>query len=158
MTTRRHTSLCRKCFFSIRTVLICFCVALRCVLCFSQFCPLDSILCLSADDATVRTRLALRGRSDDAPAVVERRLRGYKEDTEPAMQAWRQRICDEQTTRRDSAVAAPSTAVASASDVASPSSGTPTVHAFYAVDGRPSIDEVYAVVKPLFVQFLKSHL
>jgi adenylate kinase family enzyme len=103
--------------------------------------------------------LALRGRSDDAPAVVERRLRGYKEDTEPAMQAWRQRISDEQTTRQDGKAAASSTALTSSSDVASPPpAATSAVHAFYAVDGRPSIDEVYAVVKPLFVQFLKSHL
>jgi len=107
-----------------------------------NFCPLDSVLSLSCSDVSVRSRLARRGREDDDPAVIERRLRGFKSDTEPAIQLFRER-------KREAAVPAP------ADDPAA--SSVRALHAFYAVDGEPPINDVYAQIKPLFVRFVQQH-
>jgi adenylate kinase len=55
--------------------------------------PLDLILLLELDDDVARQRLLKRaeveGRADDAPEVIDRRLRTYHEQTKPVVEHYR---------------------------------------------------------------------
>lgn len=51
--------------------------------------PLDVTLELNVDDAEVIRRLAGRGRSDDQPAVLAERLKGYWKTTRPVLHYYR---------------------------------------------------------------------
>lgn len=52
--------------------------------------PLDAVLELSVDDAEVIRRLAGRGRSDDQPDVIAKRLQSYWQVTRPLLDYYRQ--------------------------------------------------------------------
>jgi adenylate kinase len=48
--------------------------------------PLSIILLLELDDAVARARMLERARHDDTPEVIDRRLAGYHETTEPIVE------------------------------------------------------------------------
>jgi len=52
--------------------------------------PLDAVLELEVDEAELVRRLALRGRADDLPEVIQQRLEGYRRQTAPLLNYYRQ--------------------------------------------------------------------
>ena len=52
----------------------------------AQAAPLDAVLELQVPEETLFERLAGRGRTDDQPEVIRRRLVAYRQQTEPLLQ------------------------------------------------------------------------
>lgn len=51
--------------------------------------PLDGVLELDVDESELTQRLALRGRADDRPEVIRQRLEGYRKQTAPLLDYYR---------------------------------------------------------------------
>ena len=110
-------------------------------------------------------RLLARGRSDDTAPIIARRMEGFRAQTLPVLQMVKDKLgvrlqqqqqqalleCSGQPAdTRSQLQQQPNNALAS-------SPAYKAAHGYFVVDGRPSIEEVYRVVKPIFLQFLQRH-
>lgn len=118
-------------------------------------------------------RLLARGRSDDTPPIIARRMEGFRAQTLPVLQMVKEKLSvrlqqqqqqqqqteqqqQQQQMLRDGSSQPDATQSQLQAKPTSPPAYT-AAHGYYVVDGRPSIEEVYRVVKPIFLQFLQRH-
>ena len=114
-------------------------------------------------------RLLARGRSDDTAPIIARRMEGFRAQTLPVLQMVKEklgvRLQQQQQTKQPQTLLDGSDQTADTQSqlqqqpnkaLTSPPAYT-AAHGYFIVDGRPSIEEVYRVVKPIFLQFLQRH-
>jgi adenylate kinase len=66
----------------------------------------DAVVYLNVPDDVVERRLLARGREDDRPEVIRRRLREYERDTEPLVEHYRQVLLEVDGDRPEDEIAA----------------------------------------------------
>ena len=113
-----------------------------------HFCALRHVLLLDVPRNVMQQRLQSRGRDDDRPDVIARRMKGYEEQTVPTLRAFQQQV--------EAATTASGAADAAASPSQTAQLPPRSASSYSVVDGTGSIPAVYARVEPVLLQFLRS--
>jgi UMP-CMP kinase len=93
---------------------------------------IGSLLYLTCDEKDMMHRLSVRGRSDDKPEIIQRRIVGFQRETMPVVEWFKGQVQE-----------------------AKQSTSPPQL---LVVDGRPSIDEVWPHVREAFGVFLMQRV